>query len=655
LAEYTQGKAMQGNEADRQYRRAMEQSVTRPPDAEKNGLVMWSAVQSAQGPILPPWGTRQRERVLRLWDRHEYNTLWQGAVDGLLMRWCATDWVIEGGKILANKYQRIFRGAISNEWIGWDSWLSSVARDFLRFDGGAWIEVIGPGDPSKELIGGITGLNHLDSFTTWPTGDPEHPCVYWDRLGGYHLMHRSRVIHLVDMPDGDVFNPGYGLSALSRTIAVVQRQLFEQRYIAQNLNDIPSSGVVIAENLTPEKVQMAYQEMERRVQADEPGQPGNVVWLYSMNPTAPADLKSFTFSRPPEKFDWDTYVRIDVNMMALAIGEDPQDLWPLSASAMGSGMQSEILAKKAKGKMYGHFLKLLERELNNILPESLEFSFKVADPDTAKKEAELAQLWAGAVTAAGGKLSVEEGRQLLADQVEAFNNVMTNEAGEMVSLPDTDVRPVNAPLVQPVTDPAPLPTAEQAPVTADDTTTNAAKDYDATRAQFVDRLMDLIEAGNTDEITRRRAGVVMRGQLNASGLKARRDGLAEGGVTALTDADLRQHALWLAEQSRYVTPFLDDLYAQGLSRKEVRQHAEMWANRSLTKAYYEGTESADRNGMYEFTGKSGKESCKTCESLQGTKMRMSEWTAKQLRPGVDGHNFECGAWLCEHKLKRVRA
>lgn len=648
-------KAAQGEQANAQFQRAREESVTQQPYADRNGLAIWSGVQSAAGPILPPWGTRQREYALRQWDRHEYNTLWQGAADGLLMRWCATDWVIEGGRNLANKFQRIFRNAASNEWIGWDTWLSSVARDFLRFDGGAWIEVVGPGDPRTELVGGITGLNHLDSYATWPTGDPEYPCVYFSRLGKYNLMHRSRVIHLVDMPDGDELNPGYGLCALSRTIAVVERQLFEQRYTALNLNDIPSTGVVIAENIAPEQVQQAYNAMQQRVQNDEPGQPGNVLWLYAMNPSAKTDLKNFTFSRPPEKYDWDTYVRIDVNMMALAIGEDPQDLWPLSSSAMGSGQQSEILAKKAKGKMYGHFLKLLERELNSILPESLEFSFKVSDPDTAKKEAEIAQLWGAAVTAAGSKLSVNEGRNLLADQVEAFYIVMTDEAGVMVELPDTDVRPVNAAVVQPVTDPAPLPTTEQAPTTtATDATPNAgAKDFDATRAQFVGQLTDLVQAGNADEVNRRRAGIVMRGQLNSNGLQARKDGLTAGGASTLTDADLAAHARWLAEQSGYVTDFLNNLYKQGLTDAEINAHVEAWANKSLQLAYFEGLESADKDAEYEFFGDDGVNSCKTCRSLQGVKMRMSEWTAKQQRPGVDTDAFECKGYQCKHGLRRV--
>lgn len=656
LAEYDRAKEQQGALAPAEFAQARRESVTQPPDAGKNGLALWTALQSPPVPILPPYGTRRREWALRLYDRHPYNTLWQGAVDGLLMRWCATSWVIDGGKILANKYQRVFRGAVSGEWVGWDSWLSSVARDYLRFDGGAWIEVVGGGDPRSELVGGVTGLNHLDSYQTFPTGDPDYPCVYFSRLGKYNLMHRSRVIHLIDMPDGDVYNPGYGLCALSRAMAVVERQLLQQRYIAMNLNDIPSSGVVIAENVTLQQVEQAYAQMQQRTQNDMPGQPGNVVWIHALNPAFPADLRNFTFSRPPEKFDWETYVGIDVNMMALAIGVDPQDIWPLSSGSMGSGMQSEVLAKKGKGKMYGHFLQLLERELNSILPESLEFQFKIVDADEATKEATVAKTWGEALTVIGARLSLDEGRRLLSDNVEQIQNVVTTPAGDYVELPDYDVRPIEAGGVLPNTNPAP-PDRQEQPVAAGDSTPNAGaakKDYDATREQFVANLTDLIQAGANDEITRRRAGIVMRGQLNSAGKSARNDGLIDGGVTVgLSDADLKAHATWLVQQSANVTDFLSSLYKNGLTDAQISQHAEMWANKSLQSAYYEGLQSADSDGTYVFTGDDGLESCVTCKSLKGTKMRLSEWTGQKLLPRVDTENYICGGWNCNHSLKRV--
>jgi hypothetical protein len=654
-------KAAQSDQTSAQFALAREQSVVDQPHVGKDGTGLWGALQSPRTPLLPPWGTRQSEWMLRYWDRHPYNSLWQGARSGLTMRAASTPWSMNGGKILANKFQRIFRAATVGELIGWDNWIQPVFRDFLRFDGGAWIEVIGAGDPNGELTE-VTGLSLLDSYNCWPTGDPEYPCVYFSRLGKYNLMHRSRVIHLVDSPDTDNLNPGYGQCALRRAIAVVERQMNEQRYISINLDDIPSSGVVIAENVTPQQVEQAYQAMQQRVQNDQPGQPGNVVWIHALNPAFPADLKNFTFSRPPEKFDWNTYVQIDVDMLALAIGVDRQDLWPLNTRSMGSGAQSEILAEKAKGKMFGHFLTLLERELNGILPESLEFAFKTSDPQQAADQASTFKMWSDGLTSAGAHLSNDEGRRLLAEQVEAVESVVTDEAGQMVSLPDVDVKPIDSSQIAAVTNPALPPTTQQAAAlpatTASDSTPNASakKDIGATREQFISSLTDLIQAGANDEITRRRAGIVMRGQLNSAGKQARNDGLVDGGVTTgLSDADLKAHATWLVQQSADVTDFLSNLYKNGLTDAQMSQHAELWANKSLQSAYYGGLQSAGSDGTYEFVGDDGKESCATCQSLKGTKMRLSEWTAQKLLPRVDTENYICGGWMCQHSLKRVDA
>lgn len=661
LAEYdrlrftAQGsKEQQGALAPAQFAEARRESVTEPPDANRNGLALWTALQSPPVPILPPYGTRRREWALRLYDRHPYNTLWQGAVDGLLMRWCATNWVIDGGKILANRYQRIFRGAVSGEWVGWDSWLASVARDYLRFDGGAWIEVVGGGDPRSELIGGVTGLNHLDSYQTFPTGDPEYPCVYFSRLGKYNLMHRSRVIHLIDMPDGDVYNPGYGLCALSRAIAVVERQILQQRYIAMNLNDVPSSGVVIAENVTPQQVEQAYNAMQQRTQNDMPGQPGNVVWIHALNPAFPADLKNFTFSRPPEKFDWNTYVQIDVNQMALAIGEDPQDLWPLSSGAMGSGMQSEVLAKKGKGKMYGHFLQLLERELNSILPESLEFQFKIVDPDEATKEATVAKTWGEALTVIGARLSLDEGRRLLSDNVEQIQNVVTTEAGEYVELPDYDVRPIDAGGVLPNTNPAP-PDRQEQPVAAPDNTPNASatKDLQSTQLDFEGDFDALIESARASDVTRRRFGTIARDLIRKYGDLAYRDGLKDGGVQADLDAnDRQQYATLLVQQSLYVAGLGDVLFkGDGISNVQAVGKGELWFNKSITPFYQAGLASADSNGLYEWQLGRTEKHCATCLTMNGQKHRLKSYISKGILPQSD--QLDCGGWNCDCKLTKT--
>jgi hypothetical protein len=86
-------------------------SVQVLPDAQASGGAALSFWDTGRGPILPPWGTRERERALRVWYRNEYNTFIQGAFSGLGKRWAATPWEISGPKRATKSFQGMFRQA----------------------------------------------------------------------------------------------------------------------------------------------------------------------------------------------------------------------------------------------------------------------------------------------------------------------------------------------------------------------------------------------------------------------------------------------------------------------------------------------------------------------------------------------------------------
>jgi hypothetical protein len=161
--------------------------------------------------------------------------------------------------------------------------------------------------------------------------------------------------------------------------------------------------------------------------------------------------------------------------------------------------------------------------------------------------------------------------------------------------------------------------------------------------------------GLGDDVSRRRFGAVMRSQLRRLGQVAYEDGLKAGGVEdALDDSDLNRVQGWLADQSGYVTGFSDEIYKQGLTRPQIEQRAVAWSNKSLDAMYQAGRLSADKNGLYEFTGGDGKESCETCQRLHGQRHRLRDWDRKKLIPRRDTANFKCGGWACMHTLVRVQ-
>lgn len=673
--------------------KAIQQSVQNLPEVNKsNGAsssVGFWVPATERGPILPAWGTRERERWLRSYDRHELNNLWQGARSGLIKKIVATPFELTGPKYgpnYANYFDRVLRNA-NFRTTGWDEFLSLLLRDFLRFDGGAYFEIIAPGNPLKPPTGRITGVAHLDSFNCLPTGDPDYPVVYYNTRPGkkpsVNVLHKTRVFHWVDTPDGDTNNPGYGESALSRAIALVWREILMGRYIMGSLDDKPQPGIVLATGMNEGSWQRAWGNFRTQQSTDLMPEWGKTLPIFSLDPAMPIKLENFTFTTPPEKFDYKVYVEIDIDQLALAIGIDRQEIAQLSGGNIGSAGQSQVLHAKSQGKMPGYIYQSLERALNQVLPESCEFSFKVRDPEESAAQAAHASIWAGIVMQLRPLIGDTLAAQMLTNQVEAAADALLDDNGQLVRLNDVDVQPE---LDVTVNDAAPNdPDTQGADVTASDATPLrlvakdfewgvfprqetrlrmidgsprqlAVKDFSDTASTFASDFTDLVHAGLADDISRRRAGTVMRAILNSKGKAARNEGLIAGGVdTGLTNADLNAHTVWLARNSEYVSDFLNSMYKSGLSDAQVSQHADMWVSKSLTEAYYEGVESADKNGVYEFYGDDGVESCATCSSLKGTKMRMSEWTEKRLRPRVDTDAYDCGGWQCKHGIRRVQS
>lgn len=420
---------------------AQQDTIQQLPDAKKDSVSGYlgdfiGAIQ--RDAMLPPWGTRRRERVLRAYYRHELNTLIQGAINGLIEKVKAAPWEISGPKSGVAYFQDVLRQAQFGA--GWGDFLQMTLLDYLRQDIGAFIEVIGPGPSDGPITGRVTGLAHLDALRCYSTGDPEYPVIYHDQHGKQHLMHWTRVIQFIPARDGDEQqNKTVGMCALSRAIAVVQRELYMNRYVAGRLDDNPKPGLLILNNLTDTQFKAAVIKMQRQENTDLSSVWGQTVVLSALQPEFPASIESIAYSEPPEKFDFKAYkVEIDVPELAMALGIDVQELWPLTGNRnSGTSTQSEILHAKSQGKTFGAMLRMLERAINNVLPPEYEFQWKYSDPQDDLNQAQIAQAWATTVQTIAD-LSPDEKRRILANKVQAIQDAITDEDGQIVRLGDAD-------------------------------------------------------------------------------------------------------------------------------------------------------------------------------------------------------------------------
>lgn len=628
--------------------------------------------------ILPPWGYRRRDRVLRDFWYATHNTLVQGAFSSLVRKVAATGWEVKGGRNLTRRYQDVLQDAEFGD--GWRIFLMKVLTDYLTQDFGAVIEVIGAGNADKPLKGPALGLAHLDSLRCLATNDPEYPIVYQNVSTNqspevkYHRMHRTRVIRLVDMPSSDERFHGNGLSALSRLISVSNAQMLMGKYQNEKLSDLPPLGFMTVQNVRPGDWENAIAMYEQGRQSEGQQVYRQIFRMESHDPGAPIKVDFIQFANLPDGFNYREYMEIHVNMIALALGVDPQDIWPLSGAPLGTGTQSVILHAKGQSKGYGDMLTMLERVINQaILPEALEFQWKYRDPISDKEEAETAKAWADMATAAG--LSDDEKRMLLAAKVPAMADVLFDAAGN-IRLNDSDPKGDEDETV--AEDAATLTAESEAePAEGDDEQpaavpvitraldgdagrldvgrrdANLLKAIQSTRVDFEGVVEDALNAALSRAIPNRtRFGTVMRAHIAKYGRLAMLDGLKDGGVDieALEPDDQAQATKLIASNSAYVSDLSASLFADPAPNIDAAARAGMWANKTLTEFYNAGLMSADANGMYEWV-LGNTEHCDDCQRLSGQKHRLKEWSKSKWLPQSD--RLECHGFNCQCRLVKT--
>lgn len=534
-------------------------------------------------------------------------------------------------------------------------------NDFLRYDAGCYIEAIFAGDSYDAPRGAITGLSHLDPLRCYPTGDPRYPAIYYDRYGGLHVMHHSRVIRMLDMEDGDDLHPGYGNSALSRAIAIAMRQIFTTRYIINRLDDKPPPGFSILHGILKQEWDKVTANYVTQQTNDVKPPFGQHMFYFTMDTANPPKIDTQEFSSAPEKFDFRTYTDIDVDELALALGVDRQELMQLAnGSTLGSGAQSFILHQKARGKTIGFLVQETERQFNDLLPDGFVFKFKYRDAQESLEEADKADKWAEVSKKTEAILSVDERRTMVADQVEAVRDAIDNapRANDVFNQPMVaEDNTAGASLIDPTAQPAPQ-TADQPPTpaaNASDEVKSVEKNYFTTEAAFVQDVTDLLltAAQGSPYLNRSAFGVTMRSLLKSYGTQAYKDGMAQGGVyvDALDPEDATASATVFVEQARYINGLADDVFkTKTVTANNAYSRAQMWG-KSLQAFNDAGLLSADRNGMYRWDRGLTSDSCPTCLRMAGQVHRFGTWKARGILP--KSSTLKCKGFRCLCQLVRT--
>jgi len=391
---------------------------------------VWWFARPAEAWDVSPWWRPQRDQELRDFVKREGNDILAGAVSSMVKKFKAMNWTLDGPKSTVAERQEVLSQAEFGG--GWGALIGKTVDDYCTCDRGAFWELIGKGDPDKPLRGLPVGVAHLDAAQCHLTGDPEYPVVFLaGKDGRAHKMHATRVVHLVDMESPNAAMLGVGFSAVSRVVASSQILLLLSKYKVEKLDDLPQAGILVLNNVVPQKWEDAKAEHERGRRQLGHEIWSNVMTLIGVDPAQPADAKFVNFAQIPDAFNEQESVTTYVNVVALSFGVDPREFWPVSSGALGTASESLVMAQKAKGKGIGDLISTIERAVNwRLMPKRVEFHFDFQDDEEDIQRAQIedaktktiVSMYAAADPASGETLVTrDEARQMLADNVSYFN------------------------------------------------------------------------------------------------------------------------------------------------------------------------------------------------------------------------------------------
>lgn len=619
---------------------------------------------------LPSIYNEGRQRALYWIHQHPQNSLWQGASARICQRVAGTSAEITGKRRVSYYQQLIMFDADRGAGIG--SFVQKIISTWHWSDDGAVAEIIGRGDPSTPLKPeAVVGIGVLDPLKCYFTNDPEYPIWYADSVSGkLHRMHYTRVHRFVPYPFSDPELNGRGFSSLSRALSYVQQHIVQQQFIGESMHNEPPPGILLVNGMPAEDwraVWDLYQEA-RRSQNITTYQP---IMLIVGKPGQAVTVEFKPFAVPPPNYDPIEMTELQARAIALGLDTDPQDVLPLSGGAFGTNTQSKVLDRKNRDGGFTYLLKMLERFFNTkVLPPYLTFRWNYRDSEQSAEEAESAQRHLAIMNSfvdlvnKTGAVSPERVSDIvvryLADTVENLAPLLTDDSGSIISLYDDDMEEtdITAGTASDTGQPTGAPVPTSTPETEQVATEKGIgwKDFDAVASDFMGRFGAIMNEQNDGNIaSRRRAGDLLRQQLRVYLRRSIVEGKKDGGVDEvnLTAGEESWFLGKLATESKYVSGLTERIKDGGLSQAQIQQSLNAWVRKTLEAGYSFGLRMAGEDGMYEFTGDDGLESCVTCNRLKGQRHRYSAWYKARLRPGVDTDNFICGGWNCKHVLRKT--
>ena len=385
----------QGEKARRQA-----YSVQSPADDSAvegaGGFIWWTGGQLDSYIPLSEYGSPARATELRVFALSAPLILL--AISALTKKVQALQWTIEGGRNLAQKWQRRINNFENGD--GWDYFIARWVRSLCESDGPSCTEIIRSApswavsdtgqltprgqraiENSDDRVWEIVDARVMDPACIFPTRSVEYPIIYHNSYTGKrHKMRPYQFMSLIDMPSVDDQFPLGGTCAVSRAVWAAREDQMIIRYCMEKMSENPGAGIVMA-NVNAKLLETALASAKTQQQGRGVVYYKGIIFLPILNPSGTTRLEFLSFAGLPDGFDRASVYNILKEITATAFGLDILELGSIPGR-MGTATQAKVAAAKGRTKTLGAIMQGVERQFKyKLLPESVSFSIKKHDQD----------------------------------------------------------------------------------------------------------------------------------------------------------------------------------------------------------------------------------------------------------------------------------
>jgi hypothetical protein len=317
-------------------------------------------------------------------------------------------WSLTGGRNQVNRFTSIFHNWVAAPGlVGWRAGVASASLSYYNTDMGYVVEL------GREGQGGpLRALYHVDPTQCQLSGDNENPLSYFPPRAAMQKWGYDDFIRGTSMPSIEERYNGLGFCAVSRVVEIARLLTAVMEHDLEMMGAKAPRGLLILKGISESQWKSAMEARSEELNGEGYQYFAPVAVLASM---VDADAKLVALSQLPAQFDMKTFTDLMMFTYALSFGYDPIEFWPVQFGSLGRGEETAIQKEKATAKGGQDFARSHQEQIQDVIPETLQFEYEERDDAGELLAAQVADAWGKVITSISPFLTPEEARAFLAE------------------------------------------------------------------------------------------------------------------------------------------------------------------------------------------------------------------------------------------------